>query len=199
MKKLDEKFDYWGRVIEGIKKLIGSLKHLLISLAVTGGSLYYAWEHKEIFIQDGIKKLIHTETVHEVEESYSHSALRKADSTYIAKLEVRLKHLEIKHAKLVSLVAQDASTLATVIEIQDANQLHRQFNTDVNSIQSDLLLEMMEKKSNNCEWVYYKTHTGDNWKVFNDKYKSRVPYSLDLRSDCRAFYTPIGEGKTKAN
>ena len=197
--KLDEKLDYWDRVIEGAKKLLGSLKHLLMSLLITGGSLYYAWEHKEMFIQDDIKKLIHTEAIHEAEGSYAKSELRKRDSVYIAGLEVRIRVLEGKNAKLFNTVVEEQSRVSTIIEIQDANQLHRQFNTTAISIISDLTTEMMDKKENNCNWSFYRTHSGDAWKVFNDKYESRVPYSLDLRSDCRAFYTPIGGSKIKAN
>ena len=59
--------------------------------------------------------------------------------------------------------------------------------------------EEMDQKNNNCGFVYYETNGGDNWKTFKDLYGSEILYSVDLRSGCRAYYSPIFRSKIKAN
>ena len=71
------------------------------------------------------------------------------------------------------------------------------FNTTATTILSSAILEEMDKKENSCGWTYYETNSGDNWAVFKDSYNSEILYSVDLRSDCRAYYTPINGIKQK--
>jgi hypothetical protein len=128
----------------------------------------------------------HDKEVEDLEESL---AKVRASNTRAHKLITTLER------KTLSLENQ----IATVIEIQDANQLHRQFNTQAISIVCDAVTEEMDKKENACGWAFYETNGGDNWNIFTDKYESNILYSVDLRTDCRAFYTPIFGSKTKAN
>ena len=132
----------------------------------------------------------------EVEDKYAHSELRRRDSVFIAE-----EFKKIYNKLRVNRNVTNTNQLLLVKNKQtiDSNTKHTDFNTQGISIISDLTTEMMERKKDACDWVYYKTHEGDNWKVFPDVYHSRIPYSLDLRSNCRAYYTPINGSKTKAN
>ena len=64
-------------------------------------------------------------------------------------------------------------------------------------IHSDIIWEEMDLKDHSCEFEYRETNTGDNYGIFDDYYDSRVIYSIDLRSGCRTYYTPIFRGKTQ--
>lgn len=81
----------------------------------------------------------------------------------------------------------------------EAARKHRQFNTDFSSIQTDFIFEEAEKReSTGCTYTYYVTNKNDPWNSFRHLYNSRVPYSLDLKSDCRVFYTPLYDHKKSA-
>lgn len=202
-KNLEEKIENTTAIIKAWQILWNEIKKSLYAIIVFFAFVVFAVKNPELVSQfimkSATKSFIHDEVVKETNTNYVQSPMRVRDSLYIVELEKQIKHVKIIAAKAASKSVELDRKIDVMIEIQDANQLHRQFNTNVSSIQSDLLCEMMEKKSNSCNWIYYKTHNGDAWKVFNDKYESRVPYSLDLRSGCRAFYTPLGGSKTLAN
>lgn len=187
MDSIEKKISRWGKIADVIKSTLGSFKSLLMSLIVTGLSFYYAFENKEAFIQDGIKGLIHKEVVTETNESYSNSELRQKDSVFIAE-QIKLLWNSVRKNKFES--HENRGNIK-------GNKDHCKFNTNALTITSSALLEEMDKRENGCGWTYHETNGGDDWAMFDCQYSSQILYSVDLRSDCRAYYTPIGGGKTK--
>jgi hypothetical protein len=104
------------------------------------------------------------------------------------------RNLRIKLENKLNLLSEDLRNYKLLI---DDLKKHTEFNTNALTITSSALLEEMDKKENSCGWAYYETNGGDNWAMFDCKYSSQILYSVDLRSDCRAYYTPIGGAKTK--
>lgn len=114
-------------------------------------------------------------------EKYSKDSARFENKIFLQRVEI------------VNLKKEIAS-LGDTIKLID-RQVN--FNTQLISITNEAVIEEMDKKVNSCDWVYYKTNEGDNWSIFNDLYNCRALYSVDLRSDCRAYYTPLFREKTK--
>lgn len=186
-KNLENKIEGYDRVVNALKKLLKSVKGLILGVIGAGAVILYAWDNKDIFIQEGIKGFIHQEVVTETNENYSKSDLRKSDSAYIAE---KFKSLEGKIYHNKNKIEENKSII-----IDNTN--HCNFNTKLSSIQSDILWEEMDKNERNtCGFEYRETNTKDNYGKFKDKYSSRIIYSVDLRSDCRAYYTPIDGDKT---
>jgi len=195
----ENKVDRWTKGVKALKRLWAEFKGLVYAILVGVLGFGYILKNPDIIMKKVEQTFIHNEVIEATKHNYADSPLRRRDSIYIAGLEKRLKTTENVGALALKL-ARDNDELIKRLDIRvDSVDTQTQYNTIVNSIQTDLSIEMMEKKENNCNWVYYKSHSQDDWKGFVDRYNCKVPYSLDLRSDCRAFYTPIWDDKKIAN
>lgn len=197
--EFEKKVDNATRGIKALKRFWGEFKGLIYAILVGLLGFMYIIKNPDVIMKKVEQTFIHNEVIEATNKGYATSELRKADSTYIAQLEYKSRVTAGKLAKAIARIADLESQIATVIEIQDANQLHRKFNTTAISIACDALKEEMDKKENACGWTFYETNAGDNWNIFKDKYESSILYSVDLRTDCRAYYTPIFGSKIKAN
>lgn len=110
------------------------------------------------------------------------------------------KRIRLLNAKIINLKGEVLNLNAEIIGLKELNlatQKQTDFNSSALSITNEALSEEMDKKKNDCNYPYLETNGGDNWNVFADYYDMRVLYSIDLRSDCRAYYTPIFRSKIK--
>lgn len=124
-------------------------------------------------LQDTIKKQLTLEFGKEIEEAKSvHSKLRS-----------RIHFLETQNK--------------THADLFEGVQKQTDFNTKAISITNEALYEEMDTKIHDCTIKYRETNGGDNWYLVDDWYNSRMLYSVDLRTGCRAYYTPFFREKTK--
>ena len=164
--------------------LIGVISAIVISVLTPLSQL----EFPEWWSQEKDAKAIE----HEVHEQLL--ALPNKMGEKYSKDSIRFENkLFLQRAEIVNLNKEIQSLNDTIIIVR--KQVN--FNTQVISITNEAVIEEMDKKQNNCNWVYYETNGGDNWSIFNERYNCRVLYSIDLRSDCRAYYTPLFREKTK--
>ena len=200
-KNLKKKLDVLSDVTESATTLMGKVKIFIIKALITlavlvvliAGGSKVVWENRVAISEAIIGKALEIDIENKVEDKVSHSHDKEVES-----LEARIVTAESKARTAIGKV----STLEKKIEaLEIENKKHREFNTQGISILADWSTEMMVKveppKCNN--WYYYRSSANDPWRVFKDKYESRMLYSLDLRSDCRAYYIPIFGTKTKAN
>jgi vacuolar-type H+-ATPase subunit E/Vma4 len=102
-----------------------------------------------------------------------------------------------KIARLNTKIESLQSQIKSYDSILEGLEKHAQFNTLMSSITNEALIEEMDKRNRECNYIYYETNQKDNWGIFDDWYNSRVLYSLELKSDCRVYYTPIFREKVK--
>jgi len=166
--------------IETISTRIG----LLLSLGALGSMLGFPELWQRIETDIAIEKKVHEialEFPDKIAKKYRNDSLTFHKS--IRSNRAQITFLKDENFKLKE-------------QLKNINE-HAKFNTVALTITSSALLEEMDKKVNSCGWSYYETNGGDNWAMFPCLYNSEILYSVDLRSDCRAYYTPINGSKQK--
>ena len=110
----------------------------------------------------------------------------------------RIKTSEATHAKLRSRIHFLEKQVKTYDDLFEGLDKHTKFNTMAISVTNDALYEEMDVREQDvCPLKYRETNGGDNWYLVDDWYDSRILYSLDVRTGCRAYYTPFFREKTK--
>ena len=171
------------------KKPVGRLEIIIAAIVTLCTAVAFPAYDRYIAkheVSDETREAIHDEQMKvalefpgEIKEKYKVDSARFYNR--IRKLESDVRHLR-----------EQTKTYEDLIE---GTQKQTDFNTKALSITNDALSEEMDRKKNACDWEYLETNGGDNWQIFNDYYESRIIYSVHLRSNCRAYYTPIFRDK----
>ena len=197
--KFERKVENATKGVQALKRFWAEFKGLVYAILVGVIGFGYIVKNPDLIMKKVEQTFIHNEVEEATNNSYATSPLRRKDSLYIADLEYKVRALSVKVAKITSRVAEVEQENKDQTLLIEANEKHSQFNTIATSIACDAIKEEMDKKENGCGWTYYETNGGDNWNIFPDYYESSILYSVDLRSECRAYYTPIFRSKIKAN
>jgi len=170
------------------KGTAGKVFQWLIIVSMAGG-LINQYINPDWLVDAATEDVIHND-VDALKDTIKAELLRE----FKEKIDKSDKEHAICNAKLVKLQKQ-INDLNKKVESIDK---HTNFNTQALSIHSDILWEELDEAiDNNCNFPYRESNTKDNYGQFEDSYNSRVIYSVDLRSGCRAYYTPIFGNKTK--
>ena len=189
---MSEELDEIEKLSKGVPIWVKSIVFIIVATAIsfsTYKAVLMEW-FPEMFTIEADEAMIHNEVDHLKEEVSKELVLKFQEQLTIAEKEHNRNRAEIVALR------QEINSYKDLFE---GLQKQTDFNTQVLSITNQVVIEELDAKQNDCGFTYYESNTKDNWAIFKDYYDCQVIYSVDLRSGCRAFYTPIFRSKIQAN
>ena len=148
------------------------------------------WLFPETLATKGDEAIIHADV---------HNLKAEVKAELLDEIKEELKKSAWAHKQMSKATAKVADDLKNhkidQESINEAAKLHRSFNTQYDGILSDIVWEELDLNDLPCEVPYRVSNPGDLYGQFPDMFESRHIYSVDQRSGCRYYFTPLFKDK----